>query len=109
MKRIHTLHDPLLAGYLAQVIEQAGIRCVIRNQHLLGGIGDLPPIEAWPEIWVVRDEDVAAARELIAALAPREDTRAASWTCPACGERLEGQFTECWKCAAAPPPTPFTA
>lgn len=25
--------------------------------------------------------------------------RTQSWTCPKCGERLESQFTGCWKCA----------
>ena len=22
------------------------------------------------------------------------------WTCPTCGETIEGQFAECWNCAA---------
>jgi len=25
------------------------------------------------------------------------------WTCAKCGETLEGQFTECWKCGASHP------
>ncbi len=24
------------------------------------------------------------------------------WTCPKCGEKIEGQFDSCWKCAASP-------
>jgi hypothetical protein len=39
--------------------------------------------------------------------------RADDWICPRCGETIEGQFTECWKCAAggveapkAPPGAP---
>ena len=27
------------------------------------------------------------------------------WTCPKCGEKLEGQFDTCWKCAAQPKQT----
>ena len=26
------------------------------------------------------------------------------WTCPRCGERLEGQFTDCWQCGSPRPP-----
>jgi hypothetical protein len=28
---------------------------------------------------------------------------AGPWSCPGCGETLEGQFTECWNCGAARP------
>ena len=27
------------------------------------------------------------------------------WTCPKCGEKIEGQFDSCWKCAAKPEQT----
>jgi hypothetical protein len=26
------------------------------------------------------------------------------WTCSDCGEQLEPQFTQCWRCGAAGPP-----
>jgi predicted amidophosphoribosyltransferase len=32
--------------------------------------------------------------------AKRED-----WTCPGCGETIEGQFTECWSCGHEAPAT----
>ena len=25
------------------------------------------------------------------------------WTCPKCGEKIEDEFTSCWKCAGNPP------
>jgi hypothetical protein len=28
-----------------------------------------------------------------------------TWTCPSCGERIDGQFTSCWNCSAARPVT----
>ena len=34
------------------------------------------------------------------------------WTCPQCGEKIEGQFDSCWKCASLPEPhgpAPVTA
>ena len=34
-------------------LEAQGIECVLRGEHLLGGVGELPPIECWPELWVV--------------------------------------------------------
>jgi predicted RNA-binding Zn-ribbon protein involved in translation (DUF1610 family) len=54
---------------------------------------------------VRRPGDVLRARGLIdEALRPAPD--AAAWQCPACGERIEAQFAQCWRCAAEPEPAP---
>ena len=59
MKRVFTSHDPMLAGYLRAVLEEHGIGCIVKNEYLLGGAGELPPSECWPEVWVVEDGDEA--------------------------------------------------
>jgi len=66
-----------------------------------GGAGDIPPLEAWPEIWVdAQDKDIAARliEEILSPQAPAPD----AWICPDCGEHIEGQFAECWRCSGTP-------
>ena len=95
MKHVYTLHDPLLAGHLEQVLQQAGIHCLVKNQHLIGGVGDLPPIEAWPEIWVFRDFDRSRAVELIEALIQYTAKPEDAWTCAGRVESWRGNPLGC--------------
>ena len=38
------------------------------------------------------------ARELVEQELHGPGLEEPAWTCPGCGERIEGQFTECWNC-----------
>lgn len=97
MKRVYTAHTPLLVGHMRNILESEGIRCVIRNDNLLGGAGELPPNETWPELWVEREIDEARAIQLVRNTLDYEPS-GEPWTCKQCGEVLEPQFTECWHC-----------
>ena len=99
MKKIHTVPDTIQAGYLKSILEQRGIQCVLKNEYLGGGIGELPINECWPEIWVIDPRDEKLAKELISN--HRQPAHGESWTCQHCGERLEPQFTDCWRCQTA--------
>ncbi len=102
MKRVWASTDPVRCGWLESVLDAAGIRCLVRNRYLGGAIGELPLNEAWPEIWVLEDDDAARAERLIAeALAPAAE--ATAWRCSGCGEDIEGQFAQCWQCGTARP------
>jgi len=48
------------------------------------------------EVWVMDPAEAVRAEQLL-----RDDVppAGAAWTCPACGERLEPQFSACWRCA----------
>jgi hypothetical protein len=98
MKRVYSAKDPLMIGHLKNVLTAAGIRCVTKKLDLISAAGELPPIDCWPELWVVDDDRVGRAKAVLKkALAPLAAVRK-SWTCPSCGENLEGQFSECWNC-----------
>ncbi len=97
MRRVLATHDPLFAGHLRAVLEGHGIACLVKNEHLLGGAGEIPPLECWPELWVVVDEDEARARAIVESLTGPTDADRA-WQCERCGEWMEPQFSECWQC-----------
>jgi hypothetical protein len=102
-RRVHTAESVIEIAHLRNVLESAGIACEVRNDRLGGAVGEIPFVECWPELWVRHGGDVLRARGLIdAALCPV--TGAEAWTCPGCGERIEPQFEQCWRCAAAPEP-----
>jgi hypothetical protein len=101
MKRVYRSDDRLLVGHLREVLAAQGIACVVRNDYLGGAVGELPPNECWPELWVVDSADWARAEALVAAqLGPAATT---PWICPGCGETVEGQFAQCWRCGHAAP------
>lgn len=100
MRRLYSHQNNLLAGYVKSVVEEHGIPCLLKNEHLLGAAGELPPTECWPEVWVVEDRDYPRALEIIQATMHASGP---AWFCPGCGEYLEGQFQMCWRCGRERP------
>ena len=98
MKRLHSAKDPLMIGHLKNVLAAAGIKCVARNVDLISAAGELPPVDCWPELWVIDDEKFGRAEAVLKkTLGPLRVVRK-PWTCAGCGESIEGQFSECWNC-----------
>ena len=87
-----------MIGHLQNVLTTFGIESVTKNIYLSTAAGELPTIECWPELWVLDDERHAEAQTILKkTLAPLESVKK-SWHCGGCGEEVEGQFSECWKC-----------
>ena len=100
MKRIASAESLAEIGHLRNVLEQNGIRCLIRNEQLSGALGEVPFLECLPELWVLRDADLARAEDLLAELR-REVPGGHNWHCPHCHEENEAQFAACWNCGRA--------
>ena len=104
MERLYGHYDNLVAGYIKSALEAEGIDCVLRNEYLVGGAGELPPTACWPEIWVMDPRDLPRAREVLEAILARDTGPV--WTCGTCGERHDAQFSACWRCGAERPRPP---
>jgi hypothetical protein len=89
------------AQHRCNVLRAAGFRAEVRNVWLSGAVGDIPQLETWPQVWISETEDASRALQVLAD-AQTAGTRP-GWVCPACGEWLEGQFGQCWKCGADRP------
>lgn len=100
MKKLYTfgLHQRALAGLLKELLEQEGVACLLRNEQLFIGLGEIPFVELFPELWVVDEEVYPRARLLLNNWLREQGATADAWTCPDCGEVLEGQFGACWQC-----------
>lgn len=99
---LSTLGGPEL-GLLKSRLEDAGIACEVRDEQMSQTIHSA----AFPaELWIVKEEDYPQAVALWSAWNTSPSAPPEAWTCPACGERLESPFTECWKCGAQREPSP---
>ncbi|MGH8471230.1 MAG: DUF2007 domain-containing protein, partial [Gammaproteobacteria bacterium] len=98
MKRVYCSEDRLLVGFLKGVLDGHRIDCLVKNEYLIGGIGELPPGACWPELWVIEESDLPQARTLIASVL-KGGSSTEPWCCTVCGEWIEPQFAECWQCA----------
>jgi hypothetical protein len=84
-------------------LEQAGIRCIIKNQRSSGLAGEIPFVEIFPELWVIQEQDYDQARQLLEEETELPPMNQDFWTCSECGERHESQFGVCWKCGQEKP------
>jgi hypothetical protein len=95
VKRVFASYNQQLVHHAKNLLEAAGIRVLVRNQHLSSAMGELPPAECEAQVWVLEDSDLPRAEEILS-LKPLSGP---DWTC-ACGEALAAQFTQCWRCGA---------
>jgi hypothetical protein len=98
MKRVFRAASLIQVAHARNVLLTAGIPSELRNQYLAGALGDLPMLETWPQLFVEDDYEAAALKALAAASSVFPGP---AWTCVQCGELLEPQFTQCWRCGTA--------
>jgi len=99
VRKVYTAESVIEVAHLRNVLEAAGIRCFVRNEGLAGVVGEIPYLECWPELWVVRNGDALRARGLIDDARQTASVPGPDWRCERCGELVEGQFDSCWRCA----------
>jgi hypothetical protein len=102
MKRVYSGMNLAETTHFKNLLEQAGIASFIKNLYLTSAVGDLPPFDSWPQLWVYRDDDASRAEDVIreALRPPLGLASAAPWRCASCGESNEAQFAACWRCGA---------
>lgn len=100
---------PVLASVsqMRHLLEMNGIECEIRGEYRGGGAGEIPPTEAWPELWILdpsRAEE--AVRVIEDAMKDPGDPDGTPWQCAGCGETVDPHFGACWNCGAPAPNAP---
>jgi len=102
MKRVYSSLNSMLVDNMANALEQEGIPCEVRNRNARSAIGELPISSVYVELWVDDEHAETASRQIEAAIHSGEETsQGESWTCPRCGESIDGSLAECWRCAGA--------
>ena len=94
MKGLYSAQNLVLVENIKNVLKRHEIESTITNQYLSAAVGEIPPNEAWPRLWV-SDQEVERAKKIIE---DAEKNSTEGSICPKCGEEVEGQFAVCWKC-----------
>ena len=106
MKRVYASADRAAVELVCDFLYREGIDNRVFNENTASVFGGIPFFHAVPEVWVLRNDDEEAARAIIERFqsgAIREALARDPWICPECGEVIEGQFTQCWRCAEDDP------
>ncbi len=101
MQLVYTHPNAVLVTQARAFLELSGIKCTLRNEYAAGAIGELAPIDAWPELWVIDDGEFEQATRLLAQ--SRASLDEPDWRCRQCGSTSPATFDFCWQCAAARP------
>ena len=101
MKLVYTAKHPTEAHLIRGMLEAEGIPAEVKGDQLYGAFGELPVL---PTVWILDATLAAQADRVVIDFLHGTAARKYGherWTCHRCGESLEGQFTECWKCGAS--------
>lgn len=101
MKLLYTNENRYLVHNIQNLVENAGIAIMLKNEFAAGAAGDLVPHETWLELWVVNDVDYEQAIQVISSSFSSEDD--AEWTCSNCQETNDASFEFCWHCHNSAP------
>ncbi len=66
MKRVFTAPTITEAHLIRGILESEGIEAFLKNEHLSGLAGGIPFMEAWPEVWIIDDDETEHAEAIIA-------------------------------------------
>ncbi len=103
MKKVYSHESIVTINHLRNLLEAQGVAAIVRNDRLLGVLGEVPFMECWPQLWVLDNLQADHAKHLITAALSEPAGGFADWSCSSCGERIEGQFAVCWQCGAELP------
>ena len=108
MKPFFSSLSPHEIYHLRNLLQSAGIRCRIHNEHLSSLAGEVPFTECAAQLILDRDQDRNTAELILKDWRDAPRRGGPGWVCPDCAEAIEEQFTACWKCGEPrrPPHSP---
>ncbi|MCE2572580.1 DUF2007 domain-containing protein [Motilimonas eburnea] len=96
MKLIYTHESLLMVNHVKNLMAQAGIDTVIKNEFSQGALGDIAVFDCWPQLWLTQEGKWQQAQGVIAALS--QIAAQPDWICGHCGETNDASFELCWQC-----------
>ena len=103
MKQVFVAQHPTEAHLVRGLLEANGIAAEVHGESLFSTRGESPAsADTLPTVWVTDEGDAARAQDVLAPYGPRPaSNESTTWVCGTCSEKIESQFTECWRCGAS--------
>ncbi|MDN6883143.1 DUF2007 domain-containing protein [Variovorax sp. CAN2819] len=99
MRRLAQAPNLAIATVWAHALCEEGVAATVQREFLGAVMGQLPPDQCLPEIWIDDEAQFDLAKKLLHELQHRPQR---SWLC-VCGEQVEGGFEQCWQCGEMMP------
>jgi len=99
MRRLAQAPNLAIATVWAHALREEGVAATVQREFLGAVMGQLPPDQCLPEIWIDDASQYELAKRLLHELQNRPQR---SWRC-VCGEQVEGGFEQCWQCGEMMP------
>ncbi len=107
MVKVFIAQHPTEAHLVAGLLTSRGIPAHVQGEAIFATRGGVPITPSTlPSVWVVDDDKAAEAAAILREQSLGESVAAVidrPWTCTACGESVEAQFSVCWRCGSARP------
>lgn len=95
MKRLLQAPNLALATLWADMLSGVGIGASVQRAYAGAIVGEIPPDQGLPEVWVDDADEYERAQALLHEWQHAPHRR---WVCVGCQEIIEGPFEQCWNC-----------
>jgi len=99
MKKVCSASNLVEAQIMLDLLGCASIDARLLNANAQSGVGELPFTHAYPEVWVMNDNDLTQGKEIITNY-ERAPVETGVVFCRSCNEENPRNFELCWHCGA---------
>ena len=68
MKLVYTHENRLMVMNVRNILSDHGIEVVVNKEYASSAVGGLAPIDTWPEVWIVNNDDFSSSMKILSRL-----------------------------------------
>ena len=87
-----------MVRFAKSILNAHKIENVILREQLAGVVWCIGLIDVWSELWIQDNENFDETLQLIESSMVQSEMWVNSWKFHFCGEEIEFQYKQCWKC-----------
>ena len=99
MKKIYSAANLIEAKIMLDLLSHAGVDARLFNENAQSGVGEIPFSNTYPEVWIMRDDDLERGR-IVVNNYENSPVETGVVHCAECGEENPRNFQLCWHCGA---------
>ena len=79
MKLLYTNENRIMVMNVKNVLNNNGFEVILNNEFASSASGGLAPFDTWPEVWLLKDNDLEEAKKIIALI--NTELSPVTWKC----------------------------